>query len=119
MRRLQPDRRRRAHLERSRKMSDHTIGQSVPRIGARERVTGAQKYTADLPFPGALHVQLVHLDAARQAIKKINRDDTARVPGVVTILTAEDLPEPMPRFGPAVADRPLLADGETRFFGEP
>ncbi len=100
-------------------MSDHTIGQSVPRIGARERVTGAQKYTADLPFPGALHVQLVHLDAARLAIRTIRRDAALRVPGVVAILGAEDLPDPMPRFGPAVPDRPLLADGETRFFGEP
>jgi CO/xanthine dehydrogenase Mo-binding subunit len=98
---------------------DHTIGQSVPRIGARERVTGAQKYTADLPFAGALHVQLVHLDAARLAIRRIRRDAAARIPGVVAILTAEDLPDPMPRFGPALADRPLLADGETRFFGEP
>jgi CO/xanthine dehydrogenase Mo-binding subunit len=98
---------------------DHTIGQSVPRIGARERVTGAQKYTADLPFPGALHVRLVHLDAARLAIRRIRRDAAARIPGVVAILTAEDLPDPMPRFGPALADRPLLADGETRFFGEP
>jgi CO/xanthine dehydrogenase Mo-binding subunit len=100
-------------------MSEHTIGQSVPRIGARERVTGAQQYTADLPFPGALHVQLVHLDAARGAIKRIDRDEAARVPGVVQILTAGDLPQPMPRFGPAVADRPLLAEGETRFSGEP
>ena len=100
-------------------MSEYTIGQSIPRIGARERVTGAQKDTADLPVPGALHVQLVHLDAARLAIRKIRRDHAARVPGVVAILTADDLPQPMPRFGPAVADRPLLADGETRFFGEP
>jgi CO/xanthine dehydrogenase Mo-binding subunit len=100
-------------------VSDHTIGQSVPRIGARERVSGAQKYTADLPFPGALHVQLVHLDAARLAIRKIRRDAALRVPGVVAILGAEDLPDPMPRFGPAAPDRPLLADGETRFFGEP
>ena len=97
----------------------NTIGHSIPRIGARERVTGAQKYTADLPFPGALHVQLVHLDAARLAIRKIRRDYAARVPGVVAIFTADDLPQPMPRFGPAVADRPLLAEGETRFFGEP
>ena len=100
-------------------MSEHTIGQSVPRLGARERVTGAQKYTADLPFPGALHVQLVHLDAARVAIRKVDRDEASRVPGVVQILTADDLPQPMPRFGPALADRPLLAEGETRFFGEP
>src|SRR3954468_9139707 len=105
--------------ERSGEVSGHTNGESIPRIGARDRVTGAQKYTADLPFPGALHVKLVHLDAARLAIRKIRRDAAAQVPGFLGIVTAEDLPEPIPRFGPAVADRPLLADGETRFSGEP
>ena len=41
------------------------------------------------------------------------------MPGVACVLVAEDLPQPMPRFGPAFADRPILATGETKFFGEP
>ncbi|MDB5716372.1 MAG: Xanthine dehydrogenase, molybdenum binding subunit apoprotein, partial [Sphingomonadales bacterium] len=34
------------------------------------------------------------------------------------VLTAADLPDPMPRFGPVYADRPVLAVGETKFHGE-
>ena len=52
----------------------NTIGHSIPRIGARERVTGAQKYTADLPCPGALHVLLVHLVASRLGIRNFRRE---------------------------------------------
>jgi CO/xanthine dehydrogenase Mo-binding subunit len=34
-------------------------------------------------------------------------------------MTADDLPQPMPRFGPQWQDRPVLAVGETRYHGEP
>jgi CO/xanthine dehydrogenase Mo-binding subunit len=95
------------------------IGRSHERVGARDRVTGALRYTADLPFDDALHVKLVHLGAARLAIKAIDRRKALEVPGVVCVLAADDLPTPMPRYGPAFADRPILATGETKFFGEP
>jgi CO/xanthine dehydrogenase Mo-binding subunit len=39
--------------------------------------------------------------------------------GVRAVMTAADLPDPMPRYGPAYNDRPVLAVGETKFFGEP
>ncbi len=39
--------------------------------------------------------------------------------GVRSVLTASDLPDPMPRCGPAYNDRPVLAVGETKFSGEP
>ena len=35
------------------------------------------------------------------------------------IFTANDLPQPVPRYGPVYADRPMLASGETKFSGEP
>jgi CO/xanthine dehydrogenase Mo-binding subunit len=38
---------------------------------------------------------------------------------VVAVLTATDLPQPVPRFGPVIADQPLLASGETKYHGEP
>jgi CO/xanthine dehydrogenase Mo-binding subunit len=95
------------------------IGRSHERVGARDRVTGALRYAADLSFDAALHVKLVHLSAARLAIKAIDRRKAREVPGVACVLVAEDLPTPMPRYGPAFADRPILAVSETKFFGEP
>ena len=35
------------------------------------------------------------------------------------MLTAARLPQPTPRYGPVSIDRPVLADGEVKFFGEP
>src|SRR4029450_10324829 len=92
------------------------IGRSHERIGARDRVTGALRYAADLSFDDVLHVKLVQVGAARSAIKKIDRCEALKVPGVECVLTADDLPKPIPRFGPAFADRPLLPTGHTQFF---
>ncbi len=41
------------------------------------------------------------------------------MPGVVDVITAEDLPQPVPRFGPVFDDRPVLADREVKYHGEP
>lgn len=95
------------------------IGTSLPRLGAVDRVTGAQQYAADIRLDNALHVKLVSLACARARIVSIHRDDAARVPGVRGIFTADDLPQPVPRYGPVYTDRPLLATGETKFSGEP
>jgi CO/xanthine dehydrogenase Mo-binding subunit len=94
------------------------IGRSSRRAGGAERVTGAQRYVADLHLDNVLHVKLVSLPCARARIESIDRTDAARVRGVHCIMTPEDLPKPMPRFGPVFADRPVLAVGETKFFGE-
>jgi CO/xanthine dehydrogenase Mo-binding subunit len=96
-----------------------TIGRSEPRSGGVERVTGSQRYAADLRLDDVLHVKLVHLNCARARIGAIDPEAARRVPGVHCIFTPADLPQPVPRYGPAFADRPVLAVGETKFFGEP
>src|SRR3954453_403046 len=100
-------------------MTTPTIGQSFERMGGRERVTGTQRYAADLSFDRVLHLKLVHLPTARATIRRIHTRRAEETPGVACVLTADDLPQPVPRFGPAFADRPILATGETKFFGEP
>jgi CO/xanthine dehydrogenase Mo-binding subunit len=95
------------------------IGDSPPRVGGPERVRGTLEYVADIRFGDALHVQLVTLDVARARIDSIDTSQAESIDGVVSIFTPEDLPNPMPRFGPQFHDRPLLAIGETKYHGEP
>lgn len=98
---------------------DPPIGTSAPRVGGVERVTGAQRYVADIQLDGVLHVKLVHLDCARARIAAIETDAAERVRGVHAVLTADRLPQPVARFGPGYSDRPLLAVRETKYHGEP
>jgi CO/xanthine dehydrogenase Mo-binding subunit len=95
------------------------IGSSHLRLGAIERVTGAQQYAADIRLDNVLHVKLVSLACAHARIVSVHQDEAARVAGVRGIFTAHDLPQPVPRYGPVYADRPMLASGETKFSGEP
>lgn len=95
------------------------IGVSARRVGGEERVTGRQRYVGDIGLEGMLHVKLVHLDCARARIVSVDASAALALPGVVAVVTADDLPQPMPRFGPGHSDRPLMAVGETKFHGEP
>ena len=82
-------------------------------------MSGVQQFLADIPLQGMLHVKLVTLDAARARIVSIDATEAHALPGVVDIITAQDLPTPVPRFGPVYKDRPVLAVGETKYHGEP
>ena len=100
-------------------MTGARVGASPRRVGGAERVTGGQRYVADIHIPGELHVKLVTLPVARARIGAIDTSAAERVPGVRLIVTAADLPQPVPRFGPQFEDRPVLAVGETKYHGEP
>ncbi|WP_333846808.1 xanthine dehydrogenase family protein molybdopterin-binding subunit [Phaeobacter italicus] len=98
---------------------DKLVGQDVIRSGGVERVSGTQEFLADLEIDNVLHLKMVKLDVARARIDKIDVSKALEVEGVVDILTAADLPQPVPRFGPVYKDRPIIAVGETKYHGEP
>ena len=100
-------------------MTTRAIGASLPRAGGEGRVTGAQEYVADIRLTDVLHAKLVTIDAARARLISIDKRAAEQVPGVRLVMTAEDLPQPVPRFGPHAEDRPVLAVGEVRYHGEP
>jgi CO/xanthine dehydrogenase Mo-binding subunit len=100
-------------------MTAGRVGDSPNRVGGIDRVTGAQAYLADIQRPDALHAKLVTLDCARARILRVDPTAALALPGVHLVMTAGDLPQPVPRFGPQNADRPVLAAGETKYHGEP
>lgn len=99
-------------------MTEHQIGVSARRVGGVERATGRQQFVGDVRLDNLLHVKLVTVDCARARILSIDTSEAEQLPGVRMVLTATDLPDPMPRFGPVHQDRPVLAVGETHFHGE-
>ncbi len=100
-------------------ITEQKIGVSPHRVGGYERVTGEQQYLADMPFDDVLYAKLVTVPCGRARIIGIDKSAAEAVPGVQLVMSAEDLPQPVPRFGPHLQDRPVLAVGETKFHGEP
>jgi CO/xanthine dehydrogenase Mo-binding subunit len=100
-------------------VNGQSVGSSPHRSGGLDRVTGRQAYVADLRLDDVLHAKLVTVDAPRARILRIDTSSALGVPGVRFVMTAADLPDPMPRFGPQFRDRPVLAVGEAKYHGDP
>jgi CO/xanthine dehydrogenase Mo-binding subunit len=96
--------------------SGSRIGTRVPRPDSTAKVTGATRFGADLPVHGLLHARIVPSLYAHARILGIDATEALRVPGVVAVLTAADLPitghEDKRIFEP-------LARGEALFAGQP
>src|SRR5258707_11986294 len=69
------------------------IGKRLPRIDARERVTGQAIYPADLALPGTVHAKLLRSPHAHARIARIDTARAAALKGVLAVVTAADFPE--------------------------
>ncbi len=98
-----------------------SIGRSLPRLEAREKVTGRIEYTHHLKLPGMLHGKIFRSTMPHAKIKSIDVSAAAALPGVYQVVTIDDIRKviPHPYYGPAFHDQPILADGKVRFAGEP
>ncbi len=76
-------------------------------------------FVADIELEHALQVALVHIDAGHARIVSVDAAAALAKSGVHVVVTANDLPQPPARFGPAHDDRPVLAMGETKYHGQP
>lgn len=93
-----------------------TIGTSIKRKEAWDKVTGKAQYTDDLAVTGVLSARLLTSTCAHGKIQSIDISKALAVEGVKSILTGEQCPE---LFGPLVLDRPALARYRVRYAGEP
>jgi CO/xanthine dehydrogenase Mo-binding subunit len=97
------------------------VGRSIPRLEARDKVTGRAEYVHNLCVPGMLHGKIVRSAIAHGRIRAIDVRQAAQRPGVHSVVSGEDIRKliPDPYYGPAFHDQPILAIGKVRHVGEP
>ena len=97
------------------------IGRSVPRLEARDKVTGQAEYTHTMRLPGMLHGKIFRSTVPHGRIKSIDITAAKKMAGVYAVFTADDVKRviPDPYYGPAFHDQPILAIDKVRFVGEP
>jgi xanthine dehydrogenase molybdenum-binding subunit len=104
-----------------------SVGKSIARVDAWEKVSGRAKYTEDLADRNILVGKVLHSTVANGLVKAIDTGEAEKIPGVEKIITCFDVPDfPYPTAGhpwstdPAhqdPMDRRLL-NKRVRFYGD-
>ena len=97
----------------------HVVNHSVPREDGFAKVTGRAVYASDVRLDGMAYAKVLRSPYAHARIRSLDTAEAARQPGVLAVLTGDDLEGLNPYYGHAVKDHPLLAIGKVRFLGEP
>ena len=97
----------------------NVVGTSPVRTDAYEKVTGRAVFISDIRIPGMVHAKLWRSPLPHARLKGIDTAAAAAAPGVLAVLTANDLAEYDCFFGPAYKDQPILAIERVRYAGEP
>ncbi|HXG49867.1 MAG TPA: molybdopterin cofactor-binding domain-containing protein [candidate division Zixibacteria bacterium] len=89
------------------------------RFDGAPKVRGEPIYTADLARPGMLYARILRSPLPHAAIKEIDVTAAEKLPGVVAVLTRDDLTDINPYYGPLVKDQAILALDKVRYEGDP
>lgn len=93
-------------------MSTRLIGKNFTPPDLRAKVTGAAKFAEDFRSEGMLHCRLLLSPMPNARVLSVDVSEALKVPGVVAVLTAAEVPK-MP-----APERSLLTD-TPRFLGDP
>jgi CO/xanthine dehydrogenase Mo-binding subunit/aerobic-type carbon monoxide dehydrogenase small subunit (CoxS/CutS family) len=101
-------------------ISREIIGGSAVRTDSRDKVTGNTRYVGDLSLPEMLHLQVLRSPYHHSLLKSIHTAAAESLPGVVKILTADDIPAKN-NLGDYSGNEPVLTPaGETlKMLGAP
>ena len=96
----------------------HSVGQRRPLVDGLEKVSGRARYTADLPFPGALVGRIGRSPVAHGVIRRIDASKALAIPGVRAVITGDDFAAPYGVIPISQNEWPLARE-RVRYRGEP
>jgi CO/xanthine dehydrogenase Mo-binding subunit len=100
----------------------HYSPSQEPRADYLEKVTGTAVYASDIEVPDMLHGKILRSTVPHARIANIDASAALAMPGVVAILTGDDLkdlPGSSMRWGLSLRDRPVIALDKVRYVGDP
>ncbi|MEM7466868.1 MAG: xanthine dehydrogenase family protein molybdopterin-binding subunit [Pseudomonadota bacterium] len=104
------------------------IGAPMPRKEDLRLITGHGKYLADIVIPGALHAVFVRSEYAHALITGVDKSEAESMPGVVAVVTGQDIKDEIksmlqpvlkPNLEAKYPDYKPLAIDKVKFHGEP
>lgn len=96
------------------------VGDGRPHDSAHKHVTGEAVYIDDMAEPaGTLHAYLGLSSIANGKILSMDLSDVERATGVVTVLTARDVPGVNDISPTGLNDEPILPESQVQFLGQP
>ncbi|CEJ14166.1 Xanthine dehydrogenase molybdenum-binding subunit [bacterium YEK0313] len=106
-------------------MTTGLIGQPLPRVDGRAKVTGGARYAADFNQPGQAYAVIVSAGIGLGRIAYVDHDGPAGMPGVLAVISHRNAPRlpyaPHKSYiDPPVGERlHVLQDAQIRFYGQP
>ena len=94
------------------------VGKRVPRVDAREKVTGEAIYAADIKLSNMLYGKILRSTHSHARIVKVDTTEALRLPGVKAVVTSKDLHSDS-RYGGFLKDQQPFAVDKVRYIGEP
>lgn len=107
------------------------LGQSLKRAEDPRLITGQGSFVDDINLPGMLHVAVLRSPHAHARVKSIDTAAASSAPGVVAVLTAEDIEGVLQHVPTGISvyegkfdhleapEHPVLARGKVCYVGQP
>src|SRR5438128_10493293 len=96
----------------------NVVGKPFRKVDARAKCTGQTKFADDIFLPRMLYCKILRSHLPHALIKNIDLSKALSLPGVIAVITGNDLPIP---YGilPVSQDEHALCIDKVRFIGDP
>src|SRR5262245_20097901 len=97
-------------------MAHRIVGQPLGKLEGSGKVSGQARSSGDVTLPGLIWGKALRSPLPHARIRRVDTSRAKALPGVLTVLTAQDLPDIL--VGRRMFDMPMLARDRVRFVGE-
>ena len=94
------------------------LGQNFARVDGPAKLRGWAQFTGDIEMPGMVYAKVLRSPYPHARLLRVDASRATKLPGVVAVLTRDDLKGMNSHFGPVVKDQPVVAMDRVRYVGD-